>query len=146
MVSLGVLPFLLSFSLISQTTRSIERAFFQDDPAVLYSLLSTQSRINITFPEPISFSDLLSREQTYFLFRRISAAYSTFEFYADLDLPVLLKDRSCIFKARWSFRNKKNFNQEVLQVFFYLNLEKDSPDQRSPGGWKIAEIRAERLQ
>jgi len=144
-VSLGVLPLLLSFSLISQTTRSIERAFFQDDPSVLYSLLSTRNRINVSLPEPISFADLLSPEQTFFLFRRISAAYSTFEFYADLDLPVLLKERSCIFKARWSFRNKKNFNQEVLQVFFYLSLEKESKDRSSPGGWKIAEIRAERL-
>jgi hypothetical protein len=144
-VSLGVLSFLLSGFLISQTTRSIERAFFQDDPSILYSLLSTRNRINVSLPEPILFSDLLSREQTYFLFRRISSAYSTFEFYADLDQPVLLKERSCIFKARWSLRNKKDFNQEVLQVFFYLILEKEPKGQRPPGSWRIAEIRAERL-
>ena len=145
MVSLGVLPLLLSVSLISQTTRSIERAFFQDDPSALYSLLSTKNRINVSLPEPISFSDLLSPEQTYFLFRRISDTYSTFEFYADLDQPVLLKERSCIFKARWSLRSKKNFNQEVLQVFFYLSLEKEPKGRGSPGGWRIAEIKAEKL-
>jgi hypothetical protein len=144
-VSLGVLPLLLSVSLISQTARTIERAFFQDDPSILYTLLSTKSRINVSLPEPISFSNLLSREQTYFLFRRISGAYSTFEFYADLDQPVLLKERSCIFKARWSLRNNKNFNQEVLQVFFYLSLEKEPRDRRAQAVWKIAEIRAERL-
>jgi len=123
----------------------IERAFFLDDPAVLYPLLSTRSRIHVSLPEPISFSDLLSAEQTYFLFSRVAAAHTTFEFFVDFDQPVLLKDQSCLFRGRWSFRNKKNLNQEVFQVFFYLRLEKDVPERPGQNTWKIVEIRAERL-
>lgn len=136
MVSVGVFPFLLTLSLFSQTTKSIERAFFQNDPRLLYSLLSTRNHINISLPEPISFSDQLSSEQALFLFRQVYSTFSTFEFYAASELPVLAKEKSFIFKGRWSFKNKKNNNQYVLQVFFYLVNETE---------WRITEIKAEKL-
>jgi hypothetical protein len=77
----------------------------------------------------------LSPQQAFFFFRQVYDAYSTFEFYADTELPVLAKENSLIFKARWSFKNRKSNNQYVLQVFFYLLKDKD---------WKITEIKAEK--
>jgi hypothetical protein len=143
-LSTAVYPLLLILSLLSQTTRAIERSFFQDEPAVLYALLAPRGHVNISLPEPISFSDQISSEQAFFFFRRLYRTYSTFEFYADSYLPILASERSFIFKARWSFRDKTNNDQYVLQVFFYLTA-----DPRPPGDgsslWKIAEIRAERL-
>ena len=107
MASIGIFSFVLTLSLLSQTTRSIEKAFFQDDPRLLYTLLSSQGHIHISLPDPISFSDQMSPEQAYFFFRQVYATYSTFEFYADSELPVLAKEKSFIFKARWSFKNRE---------------------------------------
>lgn len=145
MVSIGIFPLLLTLSFLSQTTRSIEKAFFQDDPQLLHSLLTTQGHVHISLPEPISFSDQLSTQQAYFFFRQIYATYSTFEFYADNELPVLAKANSFIFKARWSFKNKKNDNQHVFQVFFRLSREKPPNGQNNRLPWRITEIKAESL-
>lgn len=143
--SIGIFPLLLTLSLLSQTTRTIEKAFFQDDPRLLYSLLSSQGHIHISFPEPISFSDQISPQQAYFFFRQIYATYSTFEFYADSELPVLAKEKSFIFKARWSFKNKKNDDQHVFQVFFHLIREKPPGRGTLQHPWRISEIKAESL-
>ncbi len=145
MVPVGVLPLLLSLSMVTQTTRTIERAFFQDDAKILVSLLTVRNHVNISLPEPISFSDQLSREQAFFLFRRIASEFATFEFYADPSLPLLFKGDSFIFKARWSFRNRKNNNQYVFQIFFYLIRENPSSPAGPPGSWRIMEIKAENL-
>lgn len=145
MAPIGILPLLLTLSLISQTTRTIEKAFFQDDPQLLFSLLSAQGHINISLPEPISFSDQMSPEQAFFFFRQIYATYSTFEFYGDSDLPVLAKGGSFIFKARWSFKNKRNNNQYVLQAFFRLIREQPPPRGGPLIPWRITEIKAETL-
>ena len=136
MVSVGALPILLTLSLFSPTEKSIERAFFQNDAKLLYALVSPRNQVNISLPEPISFSDQVSSEQAFFLFRQIYSTFLTFEFYADIELPVIAKKNGLIFKARWSFKNRKSNNQYVLQVFFYL--VKDA-------GWKITEIKAEKL-
>jgi hypothetical protein len=143
-LSTAVYPLLLILSLLSQTTRAIERSFFQDEPGVLYSLLTHRGHINISLPEPISFSDQVSSEQAYFFFRRLYRTFSTFEFYADTDLPILAQERSFIFKARWSFRDITNNDQYVLQVFFYLTGEPGPPGE-GRFFWKIREIRAEKL-
>jgi hypothetical protein len=143
--SIGLFPLLLTLSLLSQTTRTIEKAFFQDDPKLLYSLLSTQGHIHISFPEPISFSDQISPQQAFFFFRQITSAYSTFEFYADSELPVPAKENRFIFKARWSFKNKKNDDQHVFQVFFHLIREKLPGGGRLQHPWRISEIKAESL-
>jgi hypothetical protein len=140
----GIYPLFLTLALISQTTRTIEKAFFQDDPQLLLSLFSVQTHIHISLPEPISYSDQMSPEQAYLFFRRIYATYSTFEFYGDSALPVLAKDASFIFKARWSFKNKRTNNQYVLQAFF--RLVREPPRRGSPPvPWRITEIKAETL-
>ncbi|MGB7296862.1 MAG: hypothetical protein WBC70_14850 [Candidatus Aminicenantales bacterium] len=144
MAPIGILPVLLTLSLLSQTTRTIEKAFFQDDPQLLFSLFSSRGHIHISLPEPISFSDQMSPEQAYLFFRQVCATYSTFEFYADSDRPVLAKGNSFIFKARWSFKNKKTSNQYVLLAFFRLTRE--PPRRGSPlTPWRITEIKAETL-
>lgn len=144
MAPLGILPFLLTLSLISQTTRTIEKAFFQDDPHLLYSLFSSGKHIHISLPEPISFSDQMSPEQAYLFFRHVSATYSTFEFYGDSERPVLAKEESFIFKARWSFKNRKTGHQYVLLAFF--RLTKEPPQRGSPPlPWRITEIKAETI-
>ena len=137
----GVFPILLTLALFSQTAKNIERAFFQNDSGLLYSLFTSRQHLNISLPEPISFADHLSSEQAHFLFRKIYSAFATFEFYADSELPVFAGEKSLIFKSRWSFKNRKNNNQYVFQVFFYLVNEKEN----SPDNWRITEIKAEKL-
>lgn len=151
MIPAGLLSLLVISSLLSQTTKNIERAFFQDDPTLLYDLLPTRDHINVSLPEPISFSDQLSAEQTYFFFRHIYSVFSTFEFYPESELPVFTEKKHFIFRARWSFRNKKNDNQYVFQVFFYLTISHESSgskisERNEPGAiWKITEIKAEKV-
>jgi hypothetical protein len=143
-LSTAVYPLLLILSLISQTTRAIERSFFEDRPALLYALFADQGHVNLSLPEPISFSDQVSSEQAIFVFRRLYRTYATFEFYADSEFPILARDNGFIFKARWSFRNRANNNQYVFQVFFYLSKAQGAAgDGRSL--WKVTDIRAERL-
>lgn len=144
MLSTAVYPLLLILSLLSQTTRVIERSFFEDNPVLLYSLLAPQGYVNLSLPEPIAFSDQVSSQQALFIFRRLHRTFSTFEFYADSDFPILARDNGLIFKARWSFRNKTNNNQYVLQVFFYLSMDRQTPELRG-SLWKITDIRADRL-
>jgi hypothetical protein len=143
-LSTAVYPLLLILSLLSQTTRAIERSFFEDRPTLLYTLLAERGEVSLSLPEPISFSDQVSSEQAFFVFRRLNRTYSTFEFYADSEFPILARDRGFIFKARWSFRNKANNDQFVFQVFFYLSLDKRPPGE-GRSLWKITDIRAERL-
>jgi hypothetical protein len=144
-VSVGLLPLLLTLSLFSQTTKSIERAFFQNDPELLYSVLSARDHINISLPDPISFSDQVSSEQALFLFRQINITYQTFEFYVDTELPFFGGKNSTIFKARWSFKNTRNNNLYVFQVFFYLVNEIKTNAESPRNLWKIVEIKAEKL-
>ncbi len=144
MLSTAVYPLLLILSLLSQTTRAIERSFFEDRPDLLFTLFTDRGHVNLSLPEPISFSDQVSPEQAFFIFRRLHRAYSTFEFYADSESPILARDEGFIFKARWSFRNTASNDQYVFRVFFHLTAGKRLPGaDRSP--WKITDIRAERL-
>jgi hypothetical protein len=146
----------LLFSLISTTTQDIEKAFLQNNPKILYSHLSSSSSVNISLPEPISFSDQLSNQQAYFLFKKIFSSYTTFEFFSESEIPSAVDEKNFIFKARWSFRDNKNDDQHVLHIFFFLVNEKELRDQTShsspnqkKGGlkniWKIIEIRAEKI-
>jgi len=156
-VNLGsILIFAILSSFLSTTTKSIEKSFLQNNPKMLYPLFSATSHLSISFPEPISFSDQLSNQQAYFLFQKIFSTYTTFEFYSESRLPLHLEKEIFIFKARWSFRNKKNNNQYVLYIFFYLMNEslqksRDAPNypRKKPESikeiWKISEIRAERF-
>jgi len=120
---------------------------------MLYSLFSSKNHINISLPEPISFSDQVSNQQAYFLFQNIFSSFSTFEFYSESDIPPYIENDRFIFQARWSFRNKKNNNQYVYHIFFYLMNKGFSKTRASPNvsseknnhlenTWKITEIRA----
>lgn len=125
--------------LISSTTQNIEKSFLQNNPDLVYSLLSSQKPIYISLPPPISFSDQLSNQQAYFLFKNIFSTYTTFEFYSQRKISFP-GEQKYILKTRWSFKNKKNKNQYVFTVYFYL-LQNPTPD-KSKLSWKISEIRA----
>lgn len=142
--------------LLSETTQDIEKSFLQNNPKMLYELFSSNSFINISLPEPISFSDQLSNQQAYFLFRKIFSSYLTFEFYSESKSPLLPEKNYFIFKARWSFKNKKNNNQYVYHIFFFLTNEKIQKSEASlrsfskknnnfRNDWKIIEIKAEKI-
>jgi len=151
--NLNVVLLTVLVSLLPTTTQNIEKAFLQNNPEILYSLFSAKNSVNISLPEPISFSDQLSNQQAYFLFKKIFSAYTTFEFYSEKELPSDLENQNFIFKARWSFRNNKNNNQYVIYVFFYLIKEKNSDpsfrqslkNENSKITWKIIEIKAEKI-
>lgn len=155
MVNLASLLILtLLSSLLSTTTKNIENSFLENSPKKIFVLFSSASHLNISLPQPISFSDQLSNQQAYFLFQKIFFTYATFEFYSESSLPLYPEKDSYIFKARWSFRNKKNNNQYVFHIFFYLVNEIYQKSRASPDSpwkkhqsvreiWKITEIRAE---
>ncbi len=141
MAHAGVLPWLLSLALFSQTIKNIESAFFQNSSELLGPLFTSKQRLNISLPEPLSFSDHVSAQQAYFLFQRIFSAYTTFEFFADREFAPPAGGKSLIFRARWSFKNNRNNNQYVFLVFFYL-IEQTDKHARS---WRIAELKAQKL-
>ncbi len=143
MVKLLIL--LLSFTpaQLSTTSQGIERAFLQNHPKMLYKFFPKKEHINISLPEPISFSDQISNQQAYFLFKKIFSSYSTFEFYSKR--PTFLdEDNDFIFRARWSFRDNKNNNQYVYHVFFYLKKTNSDKNSSENIAWKITEIKAEK--
>ncbi len=123
----------------SAATQSIERAFLQNNAGMLLALMPTEGRVKLSLPEPLSFSDQLSDQQAYFLFKKIFATYVTLEFYPTRQ-PLPGQGRSHIFKTRWSFQDPKN-NKYFMNLFFFLRDL--SPDSASTPQWKISEIRAE---
>lgn len=142
MSQLGIYLISLFLSLFSSVPKNIEKAFLQNNAALLHSLLPVKSAIHISLPEPISFSDQVSDEQAYFLFRRIFRTYTTFEFYPENQKTASLEKSHYIFKARWSFLTK-NRNQHVFKLFFYVRFEPGLSENGDP--WKIAEIKAEKI-
>ena len=133
---------LFSISL-STATQNIEKSFLQENPQILLSLFPEHSHINVSIPDPISFSDYVSSQQAFFLFRKIFSSYATFEFYSDRQFYVQLK-KTFIVKASWSFRDRRDDTQYVYHIFFYLAFEKNKKGIFPPASWKIKEIRAVR--
>lgn len=126
---------------VSPPTENIEMSFLQNNAKMLYQLFSSQSSINISLPAPISFSDQLSHQQAYFLWKNIFSTYLTFEFYSEEEYPLSSDEKNLILKTRWSFKNKKTNNQYVFHVFFYLT----ETNTRPRTSWKITEIKAEKI-
>jgi len=127
---------------VSSITTDIEKAFLQNDPEILRTLIAPGSFINLYFAEPIVFSDLLSDEQAYLWFRRFFRSYKTLGFYPDPE-GILLRslDRgSFIFKARWEIQTQDR-PQLALDVLFYFRLR--SQERNLKGSWSILQIRAE---
>lgn len=126
------------------TVQNIEKAFLQNNPTILYNLFSEGSHINISLPEPIFFSDQLSSHQAYFMLKKIFNSFETFEFYSDKQ-PFSPEEGHLIVKARWSFRDKKNNDQFLFHVFFYLKSQDTRNSEESGTVWKITEIKAEKI-
>jgi len=137
-----VINLLTILSLVfTSAVQDIEQSFLQNNPKILYSLFSSQNSISISFPQPISFSDQVSNQQAYFLFRRLLRFYSTFEFFSD-PLPSWTSNSGFIVKARWSFKDRKN-NKYVYIVFFHLLNEPKETRRGTIYQWKLTEIKAE---
>ncbi|MGB2907939.1 MAG: hypothetical protein WBB73_12610 [Candidatus Aminicenantaceae bacterium] len=138
----ALIPLLLLVTLNpSSTARTIERAFLQNNARALLELLPTEGRINLSFPEPISFSDQLSDQQTFLLLKKLFTTYTTQEFFSELrEEPQ--GEKSYFFKARWSFQDK-NKNLYALDLFFQLGLITD--EEGACPDWKITDIRAEKI-
>jgi hypothetical protein len=124
----------------SAATLSIERAFLQTDAGYLRQIMPRNGLISLTLAEPLSFSDQLSDQQTYFLLKEIFHAYTTLEFYPERESPPD-QERTRIFNARWSFQDKK-YNKYHLNLFFLLTETGSISGDSS--GWKVMEIRAEK--
>ncbi len=126
--------------LFSSTSQNIEQAFLQNSPRMLHSLFSTQSSVNISLPQPISFSDQLSNQQAYFLFRQILSSYTTSGFFSDQQ-PSSTSENSFIIQARWSFKDKKDKMYRFFVFFYFINESKETRNGIKKE-WKISEIRA----
>jgi hypothetical protein len=126
------------------TTQNIEKAFLQNNSKLLFELFSVQTPINISLPEPIYFSDQLSNQQAYFIFKNIFSSYSTFEFYSERKPQSSEKDNH-IYQARWSFRDKDNNDQYLFYVFFYLIKETSTDRKSTKTEWRITEIKAKKI-
>jgi len=121
-------------------TRDITEAWAANDVGAVIRLLSPAAGLHVSLPGPIAFSDRVSREQAYFLFERIFAVHGTYEFVPEPDLTMVPGKPGFIFKARWSFRDRRNGNPYLFRLFFYVG-----PRPRPGTGWEIVEIKAERL-
>ena len=132
---------LLTSLQISPFTSDIEKSFLQNNEKMLFSLFPENGYINISFPDPISFSDQISSQQAYYLFKNIFSSFSTFEFYSELPFKAA-NETSFILKTRWSFRNRKNRHQYVFQVFFYITKREDPSNEPGKHQWQITELKA----
>lgn len=120
---------------------NIEKAFLQNNAKMLFALFPKNGYINISFPEPISFSDQISSQQAFYLFKNIFSSFSTFEFYSDPAFQAL-PENSFILKTRWSFRDRKNRYQYVFQVMFYLIKSESLSQEQGKHQWLIKELKA----
>ena len=140
MAQIGLSLISVFLALVSTVPRTIERAFLGNDAAVLAELFSRDTPVFVSLPEPIAFSDIVTREQAYWVFERIFRSYPTIEFYPQTDRRPVFFRGGFIVKARWSFLDAATGNQHPLQVFLYLR-----PDRGSRPLWTIAEIKAEKI-
>lgn len=123
---------------------SIEMSFLQNSPKMLYTQFASKGHINISFPEPISFSDQISNQQAFFLFHEIFSSYTTLEFFSERHF-LFPEGTSSILKARWSFKDNKNNNQYVFHIFFFLIANDSSKTELGQSSLKISEIKAEKI-
>ena len=144
----GIVLFSGLLAVLPPVTKDIQRAWLRNSASELLNIFSRTAALNVSLPEPILFSDQVSHEQAYFLFERIFSTYKTFEFIPEAGLSMSPEGRSCILKARWSFRNTRNNSPYLFVVFFYLIPDPGPPGSRGTPStlpWRISEIKAERL-
>jgi hypothetical protein len=142
--SVAWLSFLLAFT--PPIAADVEQAFLKNSARELFVLFPEAGNVNISLPEPFSFSDELSNEQAYFLIQRIFSYYRTLEFVWETGETWDPGRPRGILKARWCFRDVRNNFPSVYALFFFVSGEgipRGAPG--TEGGWNILEIKAERL-
>ncbi len=142
--------FSIVLSLVSITSQDVEKAFLQNDARRLQAQISSDVRLTVYLPDPLSFSDQVSRDQAFFIFQRIFRRYVTLEFLLQPGFYQAMPRGPLVITARWSFSDSMNNDRFVLRVFFLLDQEKSRPVARSGGvragpAWKIIEIKAEKI-
>jgi len=135
----------LLFSLLTAAAVDLESAFLQHRPDLLLSHLSPGSRLSLTLPEPVGFSDQLSAGQSYFFFQDILGRFQTQEFYLESGLPLRMDRNLVILKARWAFWDRRRGEQHAFRLFFLLRAEASPPASGRANPWKIMEIKAEKI-
>jgi hypothetical protein len=124
----------------------IERSFLSADAGSLRELLPREGAVIVSLPDPLSFSDVLSDEQTYFLFKKIFALNRTVEFSWETDAALHPDPQGTILKARWAFRSARRGTLFIFSLFFLVAPDHEIRDFQTDGqDVKILEIRAERL-
>jgi len=137
---IGLVLLSLALSFVSAATTDIERAFLQNDPKILRSLIAPGSFVNLSFADPIRFSDLLSDQQTDLWFRKFFGTYKTVGFFPEGSILRSLDRGSFIFKARWEIQSKGQ-PQLAFNVLFFIRGKPSGPGLK--GFWSILQIRAE---
>lgn len=137
----------LLLSFLTPATVPVDRAFQAGNPEELNALLASGS-VLISLPDPVTFSDQVTRDQALFLFRRIFREFKTIEFRSEGPASAPAGRPGGILKARWLFLDSATGTRDEFRVFFYLIREPAARDRGTPPSaspWRILEIRAERL-
>jgi hypothetical protein len=137
----GLIAAFLSF--YSTIPRTVERAFLENNPAVLAALFSRDAPLLISLPEPIAFSDMVTDEQAYWVFERLFRSFRTTEFFPESDRSPAFTRGSFIVKGRWALVDPATGSPWVLQVF--LHIRPGASLHRKKPLWAITEIKAEKI-
>ncbi len=143
MFRLGPFFLPLSLYLLTLAAHDLERAFLQNNASTLARLFNPAAAIQVSLPEPISFSDILTAKQAQVFFERLFAAYPTLEFFIETNFPFVPPRERWLIRARWSFSDKRQLRQHVVRIHFLVKLV--NANQRGKAGWKIIEMRAEKI-
>lgn len=119
----------------------IEQAFLGNSAVRMAGLLSTDGPVQISLPDPLTFSDFASTGQTRLIFQRIFSNFETSDFSLDPNLTTYPGKSGGILRARWSFIDRKTGGEHVLRVYLYVTPVRAG---RSGLGLRITQIRAER--
>jgi hypothetical protein len=137
----GLIAAFLSF--YSTIPRTVERAFLENNPAVLAALFSRDAPLLISLPEPIAFSDMVTDEQAYWVFERLFRSFRTTEFFSESDRSPSFTRGSFIIKGRWVLVDPATSAPWVLQVF--LHVRPGTVPRRKSPLWAVTEIKAEKI-
>ncbi len=143
MVQLGFGLIAAFLSFYSTIPRMVERAFLENNPAVLASLFSRDTPLLISLPEPMAFSDMVTDEQAYWVFERFFRFFRTTEFFTVSDHPPVFANGCFIIKSRWALIDPSTSAPWVLQVFIYIRPGASA--HRKKPLWAITEIKAEKI-
>ena len=143
MVQLGFGLIAAFLSFYSTIPRTVERAFLENNPAVLAGLFSKEAPLLISLPEPVAFSDMVTDEQAYWVFERLFRSFRTTEFFPESDRPPDFAQGSFIIKSRWALIDPSTSSPWVLQVF--LHVRPGAAPHRKRPLWAITEIKAEKI-